>query len=65
MRANVVCFRYVFFSDVGWILRLRREEKLGPAVIARRVGIGRASVYRLLGKPAAIPAKGGVDADQG
>ena len=44
------------------ILRLRREEKLGPAAIARRLGIGRASVYRLLGKQA---AKGGVDADQG
>jgi hypothetical protein len=31
-------------------LRLRREEKLGPAVIARRLDIGRASVYRLFGK---------------
>ena len=29
--------------------RLRDEEKLGPAAIARRLGIGRASVYRLLG----------------
>jgi len=45
-------------------LRLRREEKLGPAAIARRLGIGRASVYRLLGKQAAISANGGVDADQ-
>ncbi len=35
--------------------RLRDEEKLGPAAIARQLGIGRASVYRLLGthKPAA------------
>src|SRR5258708_39678353 len=48
--------------DVGEILRLRREEKLGPAAIARRLGIGRASVYRLLGKQA---ANGGIDADQG
>ena len=29
--------------------RLRGEEKLGPAAIARRLGIGRASVYRVLG----------------
>ncbi len=28
---------------------LRDEEKLGPAAIARRLGIGRASVYRVLG----------------
>ncbi len=33
--------------------RLRNEEKLGPAAIARLLGIGRASVYRVLGKPAA------------
>jgi DNA-binding transcriptional regulator YiaG len=26
------------------VLRLRREEELGPAAIARRLGIGRASV---------------------
>jgi DNA invertase Pin-like site-specific DNA recombinase len=36
--------------DAIEVLRLRREEKLGPAAIARRLGIGRASVYRLLGK---------------
>ena len=30
--------------------KLRDEEKLGPADIARRLGIGRASVYRVLGK---------------
>ncbi len=29
--------------------RSRDEEKLGPAAIARRLGIGRASVYRVLG----------------
>src|SRR5271163_4347930 len=50
--------------DVVEILRLRREEKLGPAAIARRLGIGRASVYRLLGKQAAVSTNGGVDADQ-
>jgi hypothetical protein len=31
-------------------MRLRSEEKLGPAAIARRFGISRASVYGLLGK---------------
>jgi DNA invertase Pin-like site-specific DNA recombinase len=31
----------------------RYEEKLGPAEIARQLGIGRASVYRVLGKKAA------------
>jgi hypothetical protein len=37
------------------VRRLRTEEKLGPTAIARRLGIGRASVYRVLGvqKPAA------------
>ncbi len=29
--------------------RLRDEEKPGPAAIARRLGIGRASAYRVLG----------------
>ena len=34
--------------------RLREEEKLGPAAIAKRLKIGRASVYRLLAtKPGA------------
>ena len=46
--------------DVAEVRRLRTEEKLGPAAIARRLGIGRASVYRVLGvqKPA---VGGGVD----
>ena len=35
--------------DVAVLRRLRDEEKLGPAAIARRLGIGRASVYRVLG----------------
>ncbi len=34
----------------GEVRRLLDDEKLGPAAIARRLGIGRASVYRLLGK---------------
>jgi DNA invertase Pin-like site-specific DNA recombinase len=36
--------------DAAEVLRLHHEEKLGPAAIARRLGIGRASVYRLLGQ---------------
>ena len=40
--------------DPAEVRRLREEEKLGPAAIAKRLGIGRASVYRLLGtKPGA------------
>ena len=40
--------------DVAEVRRLRIEEKLGPAAIARRLGIGRASVYRVLSmKPVA------------
>jgi DNA invertase Pin-like site-specific DNA recombinase len=50
--------------DGAEVMRLRREEKLGPAAIARRLGIGRASVYRLLGKQTAVSANGGIDADQ-
>jgi DNA invertase Pin-like site-specific DNA recombinase len=51
--------------DAAEVIRLRREEKLGPAAIARQLGIGRASVYRLLGKQTAgVSANGGVDADQ-
>jgi DNA invertase Pin-like site-specific DNA recombinase len=33
------------------IRRLSQEEKLGATEIARRLGIGRASVYRVLGRP--------------
>ncbi len=35
--------------DPAALRRLRDEEKLGPAAIARRLGIGRASVCRVLG----------------
>jgi DNA invertase Pin-like site-specific DNA recombinase len=38
--------------DPAEVIRLRREEHLGPSDIARRLEIGRASVYRLLGKKA-------------
>ena len=51
--------------DDAEVIRLRREEKLGPAAIARRLGIGRASVYRLLGKHnSTVSANGGGNADQ-
>ena len=40
--------------DTAEVRRLRDEEKLGPATIARRLGIGRASVYRVLGKPVPV-----------
>ncbi len=36
--------------DVAKVNRLRLEEKFGPAAIARRMKIGRTSVYRLLAK---------------
>src|SRR3954449_4042919 len=36
--------------DAAEVRRLREQEKLGPAIIAKRLGIGRASVYRVLGK---------------
>jgi DNA invertase Pin-like site-specific DNA recombinase len=36
--------------DAAEVRRLREEEKLGPAAIARRLRIGRASVYRVLAK---------------
>jgi DNA invertase Pin-like site-specific DNA recombinase len=35
--------------DAAEVRRLRHEEKLGPAAIARRLGIGRTSVYRAEG----------------
>lgn len=34
--------------DTHEVLRLQREERLGATAIARRLGIGRASVYRAL-----------------
>jgi DNA invertase Pin-like site-specific DNA recombinase len=37
--------------DTIQIRRLREEQKLGATEIARRLGIGRASVYRALAKP--------------
>ena len=45
--------------DPAEVRRLRSEEKLGPAAIARRLGIGRASVYRVLraGQPARSSAE--------
>jgi DNA invertase Pin-like site-specific DNA recombinase len=39
--------------DAAVVRKLRDGDKLGPAEIARRLGIGRASVYRVLGKKAA------------
>ena len=39
--------------DAAVVRKLRYGEKQGPAEIARRLGIGRASVYRVLGKKAA------------
>lgn len=35
--------------DAAEVRRLRDEERLRPAAIARRLGNGRASVYRVLG----------------
>jgi DNA invertase Pin-like site-specific DNA recombinase len=39
--------------DPAAVRHLREQEKLGPSAIAKRLGIGRASVYRVLGKVAA------------
>src|ERR1700743_1383651 len=51
--------------DAVEVLRLRREEGLGPAAIARRLGIGRASVYRVLNTHVTTDnANGGASADQ-
>jgi DNA invertase Pin-like site-specific DNA recombinase len=63
-KARGVCKGRKPSIDADAVLRLRHVEKLGPAAIARRLGIGRASVYRLLGKRA-IGANGGGNADQG
>ena len=38
--------------DTAEVRRLREQEKLGPAAIGKRLGIGRASVYRVLGMQA-------------
>ena len=43
--------------DPAEVRRLREAEGLGPAAIARRLGIGRASVYRLLGGRATPPRR--------
>jgi DNA invertase Pin-like site-specific DNA recombinase len=37
--------------DTAEIRRLRDQDGLGATAIARRLGIGRASVYRALGAP--------------
>jgi DNA invertase Pin-like site-specific DNA recombinase len=42
--------------DAAEVRRLSREEKLGATAIARRLGIGRASVYRVLGRPGRLSA---------
>jgi DNA invertase Pin-like site-specific DNA recombinase len=39
--------------DPAAIQQLRDQEKLGPSAIAKRLGIGRATVYRLLDKQVA------------
>mgnify|MGYP002630642513 CR=1 FL=1 len=50
--------------DATEVRRLHGEGTLGPAAIARQLGIGRASVYRLLGKhPASVAPNGGRHAD--
>ena len=36
--------------DAAEIKRLREQDRLGPTAIARRLGIGRASVYRALAR---------------
>ena len=46
--------------DTAEVRRLKEEEKLGPAGIARRLGIGRASVYRVLGKAGRIAGRSGL-----
>ena len=42
--------------DGAEVRRLKAEEKLGPMAIARRLGIGRASVYRALAEQPEIKA---------
>jgi DNA invertase Pin-like site-specific DNA recombinase len=51
--------------DAAEVRRLYVEEKLGPAAIARRLRIGRASVYRLIGRRAtALGSNGANRVDQ-
>jgi DNA invertase Pin-like site-specific DNA recombinase len=38
------------------VQRLSQDEKLGATAIARRLGIGRASVSRVLGRPSRLAA---------
>ena len=52
-KARGVCKGRKAKIDAAVVRKLRYEEKLGPAEIARQLGIGRASVYRVLGKKAA------------
>ena len=42
--------------DPAEVRRLREAEGLGPSAIARRLGIGRTSVYRVLGIGSGAPA---------
>jgi DNA invertase Pin-like site-specific DNA recombinase len=49
--------------DRAEVRRLRFEENLGPVAIARRLKIGRASVYRILGRCNALNGK--TDANPG
>jgi DNA invertase Pin-like site-specific DNA recombinase len=43
--------------DVAEVRRLKEEEQLGASAIARRLGIGRASVYRVLGHGTALTGR--------
>jgi DNA-binding transcriptional regulator LsrR (DeoR family) len=48
-------------DEVWWLCH---DEKLGLAAIARRLGIGRPSVYRVLGTPVTDVTNGDGNADQ-
>jgi DNA invertase Pin-like site-specific DNA recombinase len=43
--------------DAREVRRLKEEEKLDASAIAKRLGIGRASVYRVLGQPVSVRAE--------
>ena len=45
--------------DIAEVRRLKTEEKLGAAAIARWLGIGRASVYRVLRRTGQLPPGAG------